>query len=186
MKEEINKLLKLPADLLEVFWTSLKPAAIQKGNFFPTEGEYCRNIALVIKGALYSYYQKEENEIIEGFCFEGCFLADYPSFINKTPAQKNFRAIENAQLLLISNDKLEKLYQQDPRFEKAGRLMAEFLFTQWELKLRETIFLTPTERYIKLLSDKKDVLQRVPQYQIASYLNITPQYLSQIRKNIIS
>lgn len=186
MKEEINKILKLPSDLLEVFWDSFKPASVQKGDFFLTEGQYCNSIALVVKGALYSFYQKEGIEIIEGFCFEGCFLSDYPSFIKRIPAQKNFKAIENSQLLLISNDELGNLYQKDSKFEKAGRLMAEYLFTQWELKLRETIFFTPTERYIKMLSDKKDILQRVPQYQIASYLNVTPQYLSQIRKNIIS
>ena len=186
MKVEINKILKLPANLLELFWDSFNPLTINKGDFFLTEGQYCKNIALVEKGVLYSYYQKEGNEIIEGFCLEGCFLADYPSFINRIPAQKNFRAIETSQLLVISNDKLDELYRKDPMFEKAGRLMAEYLFTQWELKLREIIFFTPTERYLKLLSDKTDILQRVPQYQIASYLNVTPQYLSQIRKNIIS
>jgi ribosomal protein L10 len=64
--------------------------------------------------------------------------------------------------------------------------MAENLFATWEMKLQDTIFLTPTERYHKLLISNNKLLQRVPQYLIASYLNITPQYLSQIRKKITS
>jgi CRP-like cAMP-binding protein len=186
IKNDVNKILNLPQPLFDEFWIRLKPLSILKGAFFLSEGDFCTSIALVLKGAFYSYYQKEGNEIIEGFCLEGCFMADYPSFINRIPSKKNFRAIENTQLLIVSKDELEKLYGTDPLFEKAGRLMAEYLFTQWELKLRDTIFLSPLERYKKLLSDRRNVLQRVPQYHIASFLNITPQYLSQIRRKITS
>ncbi len=186
IKKEINKILNLPQHLFEEFWDKLKPLEISKGKFFLSEDHFCKKIALVVKGTFYSYYQKEGEEIIEDFCLEGCFLADYPSFINDIPAQKNFKATENSRLLTISNTELNQLYQKDPLFEKAGRLMAEYLFTQWELKLRDTIFLSPTERYIKVLNTRPEILHRVPQYLIASYLNITPQYLSQIRRKIIS
>ncbi|MCB0651569.1 MAG: Crp/Fnr family transcriptional regulator [Saprospiraceae bacterium] len=183
---EINKVLNLSPSLLNGFWEKLKPLTIQKGSFFLTEGESCRNIALIIKGAFYSYYLKDGNEIIEDFCFEGCFLADYPAFINSTESHKNFRALEDSQLLIISKEELEMLYQSNPNYERAGRLIAEYLFTNWESKLRDTIFLSPTERYKNLLKTRPDILQRAPQYHIAAYLNITPQYLSQIRKKIIS
>jgi CRP-like cAMP-binding protein len=183
---EVNRILNLPQPLFDEFWSRLKPLSVLKGDYFLSEGDFCAHIALVLNGAFYSYYQKEGNEIIEGFCLEGCFMSDYPSFINHIPSKKNFKAIENTQLLTVSKDELEKLYKSDPLFEKAGRLMAEYLFTQWELKLRDTIFLTPLERYKKLLSDRRNILQRVPQYHIASFLNITPQYLSQIRRKITS
>jgi CRP-like cAMP-binding protein len=114
------------------------------------------------------------------------FLADYPAFINGTVSHKNFKALENSQLLIISKEELEKLYLSNPNYERAGRLIAEYLFTSWESKLRDTIFLSPTERYKNLLKTRPYILQRVPQYHIASYLNITPQYLSQIRKKHIS
>lgn len=186
IKKEVNKILNLPQPLFDTFWTKFKPSSIAKGEFFISEGDFCTSIALVLEGAFYSYYQKEGNEIIEGFCLEGCFMTDYPSFINGIPAKKNFRAMEDTRLLTVSRVELENLYKSDPLFEKAGRLMAEYLFTQWELKLRDTIFLSPLERYKKLLSDKRSILQRVPQYHIASFLNITPQYLSQIRRKITS
>jgi CRP-like cAMP-binding protein len=183
---EINKVLNLSPSLLAGFWEKLQPLTIMKGDYFLTEGESCRNIALIIKGAFYSNYLKEGNEIIEDFCFEGCFLADYPAFINGTVSHKNFKALENSQLLIISKEELEKLYLSNPNYERAGRLIAEYLFTSWESKLRDTIFLSPTERYKNLLKTRPYILQRVPQYHIASYLNITPQYLSQIRKKHIS
>lgn len=186
IKIDVNRILNLPQPFFDEFWSKFKPLSIAKGDSFVSEGDFCTHIALVVKGAFYSYYQKEGNEIVEGFCLEGCFMTDYPSFINGIPAKKNFKALENTQLLTVSKDELEKLYQSDRLFEKAGRLMAEYLFTQWELKLRDTIFLSPLERYKKLFNDRRGVLQRVPQYHIASFLNITPQYLSQIRRKITS
>jgi CRP-like cAMP-binding protein len=182
---EINKILNLPADLLDVFFNKLKPLSIGKGDYFLSEGELCRSIALLTKGAFYSYYQKDGNDIIEDFCFEGCFLADYPAFINNSTAKKNFRALEDSNLLIISKENLDKLYESHSAYERAGRLIAEYLFTGWESKLRDNIFLSPTERYRKLIKTRPDILQRAPQYLIASFLNITPQYLSQIRKKMI-
>ncbi|MFN8416445.1 MAG: Crp/Fnr family transcriptional regulator [Cytophagaceae bacterium] len=178
----INSLLKLPSELLDVFIKKLKPITVEKGDYFLKEGELCKNIALLTQGAFYSYYQKDGNDVIEDFCLEGCFLADYPAFINNTTAQKNFKAIEKSELYIISKEELEDLYLLNPLYERSGRLIAEFLFTSWEAKLRDTIFLTPLERYNKLIKSRPDIIQRVPQYLIASFLNITPQYLSQLRK----
>ncbi|VXB49782.1 conserved hypothetical protein [Flavobacterium sp. 9AF] len=185
LANEINKIINLPTELLDDFFRKMKPLSIAKGEYLLKEGELCRNVALVTQGAFYAYYQKEGNEIIEDFCLEGCFLADYPAFINNRTANKNFKALENSQLLIISKKELDALYLLNPAYERAGRLIAEYLFTCWEAKLRDTIFLSPTERYEKLIKNRPHILQRVPQYLIASFLNITPQYLSQIRKKKI-
>jgi CRP-like cAMP-binding protein len=183
---EVNKILNLSTDLLNDFFGKFKPISVNKGDYFLTEGQLCRNIALLTKGAFYSYYQKDDKAIIEDFCLEGCFLADYPAFINNTTAKKNFKALENAQLFTISKKDLDELYFSNSQYERAGRLIAEYLFTGWESKLRDNIFLSPTERYQKLIKSRPDIVQRVPQYLIASFLNITPQYLSQIRNSMIS
>jgi len=181
---EINRMLDLPPDLLDGFMNKLKPLNLKKGEYLTREGELCRKIGLVTKGVFYAYYQKDENDIIEDFCLEGCFLADYPAFINQVPAKKNFKALEDSQLLTITKTELDNLYHSNQAYERAGRLVAENLFTSWESKLRDKIFLTPTERYEHLIKTRPDILQRVPQYLIASFLNITPQYLSQIRNKI--
>ncbi len=186
IKIELNKKLGLPDQLFNLLWTKLKPNNVSKGDMFLVQGKMSHSLALVEKGAFYSFYEKDGNEIIEGFCFEGCFMTDYPSFITHSISRKNFKAIENSNILTISNKELQSLYSQDVLFERAGRLMAENLFASWEMKLQDTIFLTPTERYLKLLNSNNNLLQRVPQYLIASFLNITPQYLSQIRKKITS
>ena len=184
--ENVNHILQLPPELLSSFFSTMKPLSIKKGERFLIEGEYCKKIALVMEGAFYSYYQKDGADIIEDFCLGGCFIADYPAFINKTTVSKNFKALENAQLLTISKDDLDELYQSHPAYERAGRLIAEYLFTSWEAKLKDNIFLSPIERYEKLITSRPEIAQRVPQYLIASFLNITPQYLSQIRKKMIS
>ena len=186
IKVKLNEKLGLPDQLFNLFWTKLKPSSISKGEMFLEQGKISHSLALVEKGAFYSFYEKDGNEIIEGFCFEGCFMTDYPSFISQTISKKNFKALEDSTILTISNKELQALYCQNALFERAGRLMAENLFATWEMKLQDTIFLTPTERYQKLLKNSNNLIQRVPQYLIASFLNITPQYLSQIRRKIIS
>jgi CRP-like cAMP-binding protein len=186
IKSKINQLLQLPERSLELFWRKLKPETLVKGEYYITAGDSCRNIALVISGALISFYVKEGKEIIEDFCIDNCFIADYPSFIHAIPARKNFRALSRVQLLTISREELERLYAADIVFQRAGRLVAEHLFASWELTLRDTIFLTPAERYEKLLRERPKVIQAVPQYLIASFLNITPEYLSQIRRKLFS
>jgi CRP-like cAMP-binding protein len=186
IKKEIKQLLQLPDDLVDVFLSKFTAQSIEKGANYLTEGQFCNYIALVQQGSFYSFYTKEGKELIEDFCFEGCYMADYPSFIKGIPVKKNFKALEDSQLLILSKTELEKLYKSDCQFEKAGRLVAENLFANWEQKVREVILLPPIERYKNLFTNRKDVLQRVPQYLIASYLNITPEYLSQIRRKIVS
>lgn len=186
LKKEINDKLKLPDDLLDYFWSQLTIKEIKKGDHFLSEGNPCNFLALVEKGSFYSYYLKDGKEIIEGFCFEGCFMADYSALVKHTYSRKNFKAIENSTILQITYSELQKLYAQNELFERAGRLMAEYQFATWESKLQDTIFLSPTERYLKLIKKNQNILQRVPQYLIASFLNITPQYLSQIRAKLIS
>lgn len=184
LQDEVNKLLQLPTELLSHFFEKLEPININKGDHFLIEGELCRNIGLLTKGVFYAYYQKDGKEIIEDFCLEGCFLADYPAFINNTTTKKSFKALENAQLYTLSKKALDGLYLSNAQYQKADRLIAEYLFTNWEAKLRDNVFLSPTERYEKLVASRPEIVQRVPQYLIASFLNITPQYLSQIRKVI--
>lgn len=181
----INSILHLAPPLLAEFIAALQPVSLSKGDYFLREGDYCRRIALVTKGAFYAYYQKDGLDVIEDFCLEGCFIADYPAFINHNTARKNFKCLEDATLLTISKQELDSLYQSNPAYERAGRLIAEFLFTGWESKLRDNIFFTPAERYQKLITSRPDIMQRVPQYLIASFLKITPQYLSQIRQKMI-
>jgi CRP-like cAMP-binding protein len=186
LKYKINEILHLPENLLEIFWDKFDKKDISKGDFFLKEGAQYPKLALVEKGSFYSFYQKDGKEIIEGFCFEGCFMTDYPAFLHRGAAKKNLKALENATILTLTVDDLNQLYAENCLFERAGRLMAEQLFAQWESKLQSTIFLSPSERYQKLIDSHSKILQRVPQYLIASYLNITPQYLSQIRRSLIS
>lgn len=100
---ELKKKLELPDQLFNVFWSKLKPAIICKGDMFLEQGEISRSLALVEKGAFYSFYEKDGNEIIEGFCFEGCFMTDYPSFIAHSISKKNFKALENSNILKMLN-----------------------------------------------------------------------------------
>jgi CRP-like cAMP-binding protein len=110
------------------------------------------------------------------------FITDYLSFLTGIPADKDIICLEVCELLTINKTSLEKLYKEDIRFERLGRLMAEGLFINWHLKAKSLFMDDAETRYYQLTSNKPDLVQRVPQYMIASYLNVTPETISRIRK----
>jgi len=86
--------------------------------------------------------------------------------------------------MVISYDDLQGLYSQKPIFEKVGRLMAEALFLSWQQKAKSLMLDDAEARYLKLITRRPDLPQRVPQYLIASYLGVKPETLSRIRKKL--
>jgi CRP-like cAMP-binding protein len=129
-------------------------------------------------------YNKDGKEVIDEFSLDNEFITDYKSFLTRTPADKDVRCLEKSSLLIISYEDLQDLYAEHPRFERIGRLMAEALFINWQDKAKSLLLDDAETRYLKLTSGRPDLVQRVPQYLIASYLGVSPETLSRIRKKI--
>ena len=88
--------------------------------------------------------------------------------------------------MLLDYDTIQTFYSRVDNFQKFGRLMAEFLFIQISLRNNSLLFESPEKRYINFSKNRPDLIQRVPQYMIASYLGVTPEALSRIRKRLLS
>ncbi|MDA7744860.1 Crp/Fnr family transcriptional regulator [bacterium] len=132
------------------------------------------------------YYNKDGKRFIDEFSLDYEFITDYSSFLNQSPSNKNIQCIENTRLYVISRDSLDRLYEKNnAEFERLGRVMAEQLYMQWHEKSKSLLMDNATERYTKLIENRTQLPQRVPQYLIAEYLGITPESLSRIRKAII-
>lgn len=150
------------------------------------EGKVAKEIYFINRGLLRLFYCKEGEEIT-GFIFrEGLFASSYDSFLREVPSIQTLETLEDADLLVISKNDLEVLYQKMPSMNILTRKVAEQRFVNAQLILSSFILDNPEERYRKFANENKDLLTRVPQHYIASFLGITPVSLSRIRKRLMT
>ena len=157
---------------------------LKKGDHILEAGRICRQIAFIEKGLVVYYNLNEGKEIICDFAKEEDWITQYESFINQSPSPLSIRAIEPSVLQVISFEKLRQLYAEIPAFELLTRKIIEGYFISSMKRNNNLQALKAEERYSRFAKENPDLIQRVPQYYIASYLGIAPQSLSRIRKNI--
>lgn len=172
------------AEILEVFCSKLFPKHLLKKEFLVRQGETCRHIAFINEGLMRLYYDVEGEEHVRQFHFERSFCSEYQSFLTEKPAQMSLQALEDTELLLISHADLYALFRLNKEFERIGRILAEQSFIFVSQRFASMLLESPEERYQILVRERPKVVQRVPQYMIASYLGITPEALSRIRKRL--
>ena len=186
MYAELNKTLLSVLDFeesdLEEFQKIATPLSIKRGDRFIKIGQSIHRIGFILEGIFeMTYVNAKEVETVIDFFFPGNFVVDYVSYLTNSAAETDIRAVSDATLLIFERKSLDKLYDKNIRFQKFGRLMAENQFVQFAKRLREGS-LPPAERYYKLMAENKQWIQEISQYKIASYLNISPEWLSKIRK----
>ncbi len=184
IKAYFSDFLPLDSDELETFIEKFSLKKFKKGECFIKEGECADEIGFVLKGCLVCLYNKKGVDVVDEFSLEYDFISDYKNFLDSKPAEKDVKCLETSELLVITKKDLDDLYNQKHSFERVGRVIAESLFKNWHKKATSLMLDDAKTRYKKLIKDKPTLLQRVPQYLIASYLNVTPESLSRIRKNI--
>jgi CRP/FNR family transcriptional regulator, anaerobic regulatory protein len=160
------------------------PRKLNKKEHWIMPGDHCREIAFIVSGCLRYYYSKNDVERTGQFFFEGGWFTDYESWVTRQPATVGIDAIEPTQLLIIPFIELERLYDENPKFERLGRLMAENTIIGIRNRNLSLLNNSPEERYMQLLNERPKVIERIPQHLIASYLGIEPETLSRIRKKI--
>ncbi len=157
------------------------PETLAKGDFFLRPGEVSRKIGFVVRGVFHNFRSRDGQEHSYYFGREQEFIGDYESFLPAQPAVHAIQALEDAQILTISYDNLQRLYREFREGEKFGRLVAEQLFVDILRQLTSFYEETPEERYARFARTYPDLQQRIPQYYIASYVGVKPQSLSRIR-----
>jgi len=145
-------------------------------------GEICRYVTFINKGLLRYYYLSDGREICTGFLAENSYVSEYASFLTQQPAAANIDALEDCELLHLSYSDMQWMYRHYPVMETFGRRMAENLFIEVSNHNSRLLGNTPEERYSWLIAHRPFIIQRVPQYMIASWLGISPEHLSRIRK----
>lgn len=159
---------------------------IPKGEYLLRAGEVCNHVTFINKGYFRVYNIVGDQEFTTNFAFDGNYVTDFASFVSRQPTVDYFIAMEDAEVLLLEYNDLQAAYERYPVWQKFGRMIAEYILIFIVERNRSLLFLSPEERYVKLMKDRPRVISTVPLKYIASYLGITPEALSRIRKRMSS
>jgi CRP/FNR family transcriptional regulator, anaerobic regulatory protein len=163
----------------------IKYVEVKKGAILLQEGQVCNTIYFVVTGALRIYQFNGQKETIRNIFLENSLFTESASAYTRRPSEYTIDAIENSQLLIISYHDAEVIFTHSIALATLGRRMVQNVLATIIDRNSEVLNLDGKARYRKLLKEKPHVFQRVPQYMIASYLGLTPEALSRIRKEIM-
>ncbi len=181
----ISKHIYLTGEEATLFTSLLQYRFLKAGDFLLREGDVCRYETFVTKGCLKTYYQDDNGfEHILDFSIEEWWADDLYSLLTQTASRLNIKAIEDTHTLQISKDDLELLYQKIPKFERFFRIVFQNAFIAQRRQINLSLSASAEERYILFLEKKPYAEERFSQKDIASYLGITPQFLSSLKKKL--
>jgi len=157
--------------------------SVKKGTILLKEGQKSKESYFVLKGCIRTYYEIDAEEKTTAFYTELEALTP-PCVISKTPSEYYVSCTEDC-ILLISNSDIEaEVNAKFPKFESLCKKLSEELLAKERMDFDEFKTSSPEQRYLNLLEKRPDLIQRVPQHQLASYLGIQPQSLSRLRARI--
>ncbi len=158
---------------------------VRKKQFLVHAGSVDRSTYFVNQGSVRAYYvDLNGHEHTIQLAIEGWWISDLQSFILQQPALLNVEAIEDSQILEIPHEKLQSLYQKVPKFERYFRIITQRAFASFQQRMLQNLSMSAEERYLAFQAQYPKLELRLPQKLIASYLGVSPEFLSKIKKRI--
>ncbi len=159
-----------------------KPRLYRKRQYVLQEGDVCNQFNFIVRGCLRMYKIDDKgNTHILQFAAENWWLSNIGSFHERKPSELNIDALEDTMVLQISYDNLITLYVAFPKFDRIFRVLIENSYVSLQKRMLQSISSTAEERYNSFMHHYAHLTQRIPQTQIASFLGITPEFLSRLR-----
>jgi CRP-like cAMP-binding protein len=171
---------------LQIFNGLLKHKTFPKKTYLLRAGEICNFEGFIVKGSLRKYYIDDNgNEVIIQFGIENGWISDIASFSDQKPGNLFIESLEDTELLLLDPKSKESLLSQVPKFERFYRKLVEKNVSTMQNRLYFSIAKTAEQKYLDFLEHYPSIPQRVPQHYIASYLGMTPEFLSKVRARLL-
>jgi len=188
-------------ELLKKYFDDIKPIRQKDWDFFASklkEKLYVKKEILMQAGKIENFIsfiqtgktrlyipgEEEDKEITFGFSFSGEFISAYDSFLSRTPSQYQIEALSDTRIWRISYEDLQEIYQNTFDGNFIGRIIAEKLLLIKSKRELSLLYETAEERYLNLFKERPNLFKEIPLKYIASYIGVTPQALSRIRKRI--
>jgi len=184
LRQLLDKYLVLSDEDLMLINNQLEFREFPRRTLIVREGETENYLSFVVSGILRKYFYKGRQEVITQLASEGTFISSSVSFFSAMPSQYFIETLEPVTLLSLSRESLHKLYIQIPKMEKLARLIITDLYLQKEKWEQDAITLSIKERFSRFVDDYPELLKRVPQKYIASYLNIKPETFSRLKHSL--
>jgi CRP-like cAMP-binding protein len=185
INRNVSKSASFSAQELERMYSLLQVKQYPKKTYLLQEGEICQFEGYVNKGCVRTYFIDENGfEVTLMFAIEDWWIGDIASFYNQASSNLFIETLEETELLVFNPVTKEVLLNEIPKFERVFRLMVQRRLAVTQERLIHTISKPATDKYLDFIRRYPDIPQRVPQHYIASYLGISPEFLSKIRARL--
>ena len=180
-----DQLIPLSKEEKELVTSKFHPRLYRKRQYVLQEGDICTQFYFVLRGSLRMYKIDDQGSThILQFATENWWINDLGSFDGVSPSALNIDALEDTVVLQISRDDLISLYKQAPKFDRIFRVLLENSFVRLLERLLQNISSTAEERYQSFLEVYPHLINRLSQIQIASFLGLTPEFVSRLRNRL--
>lgn len=168
----------------DFFSSKLQEVKLKKNTTLLQIGKVENYLSFISKGIIRLYIPRVESDLTFGFLFENEFVTAYDSLLTQSPSEYQIETLTETTLWKISNKDLQEVYEKTINGNIIGRKMAENMFLIKSKRELSLLSRTAEERYLDLFTYRPKLLQQIPLKYIASYIGVTPQALSRIRKRI--
>ncbi len=183
--EFLNSYVPLTEEEIVDLENRLQLRKIKRRQFILTNGEVCKHYSFIVEGCFKMYKVDESaKEHNLHFAVENQWITDIGSFHSEHPSQLYIEAIEPSTILQLSKQDLIYFYEKSIKFNRIFRVIVENEFVLLQNRLLQTISTTAEQRYLEFIEHYPSLFNRISNVQIASYLGITPEFLSNIRKKL--
>ena len=181
----ISRYVSLTKEDKQQFLAIVKPQFVKRRQFIVQPNFVCTHQTYVVRGTFRSYFISNDGvEHTIQFAIDDWFISDFNSYINQSPASLYVEALEDSEIQQISFNDVERLCWSNCKFERFFRLVAQKSFAFAQRRVLSNLGHSAEERYIEFLNMYPAITQRVPQYALASYLGMSPEFLSKIKKRL--
>lgn len=183
--KNVSKCITLTEEEIQTFTGLLTVRKVPKKTLLLQEGEVCQFEGYLQKGCVRIYYLDENGfEVTLAFAVEDWWISDIASFHYHTPSSLYMETLEDSELLVLTPETKEILLVDVPKFERVFRMLVQRRLTVLQNRLIHTMAKPAADRYLEFIALYPTISQRIPQYYIASYLGVSPEFVSIIRKRL--
>lgn len=184
IRKQFEEICSLTDDDWQSFCANLTRQEFSKGSLILKEGQKENYLSFIDRGMIRFYVPGIDNDLTFGFSFEGEFTSGYDSFLTRTDSHYSIEALTDTTLWRLTYDDLQIIYKTTSMGNVIGRVFSERLFLLKSKRELSLLSDTAEQRYLKLFEERPNLIRYIPLKYICSYIGITPQALSRIRRRI--